>query len=504
VKRLLQALAWLALPAALIPFARAPRRWLALAWLALLVALVPTPRAGLIEPPPAIVAMWDGKDGASVRAALLPIAALGEQPGTSARQRLESGEAAWWLGVQDERAGRADSAVAQWRRAVAMRGDFDEGFALIDALSRRASAPALAEAYGVAFTLADQARMGMPTRLAEAQGRLAWVRHLRGRSDSALAGVSEWSDALRKRPAWTRRLATIEHAAGDHARAWKSLTLLAARTREQDASVESLLVLTQKALGLSDEQRRSEVGALRATVEKGEWRLTLLLAAHMDSLRAKDGFTVRWYRVPATPGAPARPPLLLVLAPDDSLVSADSLAAAFAAAGRSVVLMPPRGAYAALGPGAYGPEARLGRPAAYTATVAEDAARVMNALAQKRAVPAGGWVVGAAGDCMPTGLAIARARKDTRALLLVAPRIPLVEVAEARARLRAQRTRTFVQVSPEEPDALELGDLLSRQTAPGQVRVADSGERGRGVAIFRADPKIPKRLLDWLAETPKK
>jgi hypothetical protein len=31
--------------------------------------------------------------------------------------------------------------------------------------------------------------------------------------------------------------------------------------------------------------------------------------------------------------------------------------------------------------------------------------------------------------------------------------------------------------------------------------MADSGARGRGVAIFRADPKIAKRLLDWLEET---
>ena len=491
----------------------ASRRWHALAWLVPLAAHVPSARAGLIEAPPAIVAMWDGKDGAGVRAALLAIAALGEQPGASARQKLESGEAAWWLGVQDERAGRADSAVAQWRRAVAMRGDFDEGFALVDALSRRSSAAALDEAYAVAFSLADQARMGMPSRLAEAQGRLAWARQLRGHPDSALAGVLEWSDALWKRPAWTRRLATIEHAAGDHARAWKSLTLLAARTRGRDAAVESLLVLTQRALGYDDEQRKFAVSTLRAPVEKGEWRFTLTLPASLDSLRAKDGFTVRWYRVPAGgPGreaagsgaaskAPAaQAPLLLVLAPDDSLVSADSLASAFAAAGRTVVLLPPRGTGAALGPGAFGPEAWAGRPAAFASTIAGDAARVMDALAQKHAVPSGGWVVAAAGDAAPVALAIARARRDTRALVLVAPRLPVVEVAETRARLRALGTRTFVQASPEEPDALELGDLLSRQTASGQVRVADSGGPGRGVAIFRADPKVAKRLLDWLAE----
>src|SRR5262247_1471550 len=99
--------------------------------LLLLLSLPAVARAGAIEAPPAILAMWDGKDGASVRTTLSKIVALGERPDASARQRLESGEAAWWLGVQDERAGRADSALAQWRRAVKLRGDFDEGFALI-------------------------------------------------------------------------------------------------------------------------------------------------------------------------------------------------------------------------------------------------------------------------------------------------------------------------------------------------------------------------------------
>src|SRR6185369_15466188 len=182
VSRGLKALSWKAL-ASLV------WSWQALAALVLLIACVAPAHAGLIEPPPAIVAMWDGKDGASVRAALLPIAALGEQPVASARQKLESGEAAWWLGVQDERAGRADSALVQWRRAVAMRGDFAEGFALMRVLLR--SAPVQAEAYALATSYADQARMGMPSRLAEAQGWLAWARHLRGQNDSALAGLAE-------------------------------------------------------------------------------------------------------------------------------------------------------------------------------------------------------------------------------------------------------------------------------------------------------------------------
>ena len=117
---------------------------------------------------------------------------------------------------------------------------------------------------------------------------------------------------------------------------------------------------------------------------------------------------------------------------------------------------------------------------------------------------------------LSAGLGFSRADRDTNVnriayvARLLARHGVLVFVAaispyaETRARLRALGTRTYVQASPEEPDALELGDLLSRQTASGQVRVADSGDRGRGVAIFRADPKVAKRLLDWLAEPEQK
>jgi hypothetical protein len=473
-------------------------------------------RAAGLPPPPALVAMWEGKDGESVHAALRHFAADGELPGASAGQRLESGEAAWWLGVQHARAGRADSALAEWRRAMRLRGDFDEGFALMDALFRRGGTADLDEAHALAVSFAEQAPMGMPARVPEAQARLAWARHLRGHSDSAVSALGEWHDALRTRSAWTKRLATMELAAADHEGAWKSLTLLSARTRGRDAGVESLLVRAQHALHYTDERRQITVDALRGSIEAGERAFDASLGARVETLRASDGFELRWFRVPAAAPSPAsaapetsrrpsrsqRAPLLFVLAPGDSLSSADSLAASLALAGRTVILLAPRGSYGALGPATYGPEVWAGRTLEFQTTVAADAARVMDALARSGVVPAGAWLVGAAGECAPIALAVARARKDVQALLLVAPGLPIVEVAEFRARLRAMGTRTFVQVSPEEPDALELGDLLSRMTAPGQVRVADSGLPGRGVAIFRGEPKVAARLLAWLDERP--
>jgi hypothetical protein len=146
-----------------------------------------------------------------------------------------------------------------------------------------------------------------------------------------------------------------------------------------------------------------------------------------------------------------------------------------------------------------GPEAWIGAEAKFEALTVADAMGVLATLA-KRQPFSGSWIIGGVGERARTALEVARAKRDVQALLLVAPRVPVVEIAEFRARLRAMKTRAFVQVSPEEPSALEFGDLLAQQTAPGQVRVADSGMRGRGTAIFREDPKVTARFTTWLEE----
>ena len=104
----------------------------------------------------------------------------------------------------------------------------------------------------------------------------------------------------------------------------------------------------------------------------------------------------------------------------------------------------------------------------------------------------------------PVALSLARSRKNVQAMLLAAPHLPLVEVAEYRARRKDARTRTFIQVGPEEPSALETADLISRETLPGQVRVADSGLHGKGAALFRGEKRVMQRFYSWLVEQPAK
>ena len=477
------------------------RRWLPALFLAVL--LPAGALAGLIPAPPGIVAMWEGANGAAVRDSLRRYAANGAASGASASLRLEGGEAAWWMGVQDARAGRADSALAQWRRAWTLRGDFDEGFALVDALVRRGSPAEVEEAYGVAAVLADQSRLGMPRRAPEAHARLAWTLHLRGKTDSAIAIARDWCAPIQYRPFWTRRLTQLQLDAGDTLAAWTWLAALSARTRGLHAETEAQLRAAQRALHYSDERRTVTVGLVRDPVQASEQAFVEGLRTGFQTLRAPDGFAVRHIPVPPASGRARRPNVLFVLSPTDTLPAVDTLAASLAAAGHAVTLLAPRGLFGALSTTVTGPEVWSGREADWFKTVASDAGRVMDAQSKKGGAP-GGWIVGAAGDMAPVPLALVRARKDVKAMLLAAPHLPLVEVAEYRARLKAARTRTFIQVGPEEPQALETADLIARETLPGQVRVADSGREGKGAALFRAEPRVMQRFFAWWEEKPEK
>lgn len=468
--------------------------------MALLALPVSFALAAGIPAPAHLEMMWNGKDGATVRAFLQRTVLAGEQPGASAGQKLDSGDAAYWLGVQDARAGRPDSALARWRQAWRLRGDFDEGFAIIDALARPGNTKGLIEARAIAGELTQQADLSAPHRVADAHARYAWTLSLLGRADSAVALLQNSTERIARRPYWTRRFLLMQSAGGDHAGAWQSGLLTLVRRRGQDAVAESLLTIAQHRLSYTDERRTLTLGSAIERIKAEELAFAATYGGQLETLRAKDGFALQLYTFPARPDSGRRAALLFVLSPADTVCAVDSLVAACTASGHPVALLAPRGAFGSLGAGSMGPEDWMGRERAHFQLTTGDAALAMDALGKRPAFKSPGWVVGTVGDRAPVALALARSRRDVKALLLVAPRVPVVEVAEYRAQLRAAGTRTWVQVSPEEPDALEFGDLLSRATAPGQVRVADTGLHGRGAAIFRGEGRIARRLLAWLAE----
>jgi len=468
--------------------------------LVLCLLLATTAHAAGIPAPPHLVAMWQGRDGAYVRTFLSATAASGDAPGASASQRLDAGEAAYWLGVQHALAGRVDSARADWRRAVRLRGDYDEGFALIDLLASGRRTADLAEARAIAGELAQQADLSVPKRVVESHARLAWTLSRLGRADSAAVELRTYAPDLWRRPVWTRRAMHIQWAGGDLEAAWRSALVLAIRGRGQDREADSLLTMLTRRLGWSDDRRTIPLreGVARALAD--ERLFAEGLGGRVETLRGTDGFPLQMFTFPATTDSVRGEAVLMILAPGDTIRSAAALVRGFTTAGSPVALLAPRGAYGSRAMGALGADVWVAREAEHERATTLDARAAMATLTTRPAFKGRGWVVGAAGDHAPAALRVIEGARDVRALLLVAPHVPVVSVADYRSRLRATGTRTFVQVSPEEPSALEFGDLLARDTAPGQVRVADTGEAGRGLAILGSEARIMPRIVTWVRE----
>lgn len=467
---------------------------------ALLFLLATTATAAGIPAPPHLLAMWQGRDGAYVRAFLTNTAASGDASGATASQRLDAGEAAYWLGVQHALAGRADSARSEWRRAMRLRGDFDEGFALIDQLASSRRAADLAEAHAIAGDLAQQASWSVPKRVVEAHARWAWTLSRLGRADSAASVLREQAPEVWRRALWTRRALRIQLAGGDLEAAWRSALMLAIRGRGQDREADSLLVLATRRLGWGDDRRAIPLreGVARALAD--ERLFAEALGGRVETVRGTDGFPIQCFTFPAHTDSVRGEALLMILSPSDTLRSAEALVRGFVAAGSPVVLVAPRGSYGSRSAAALGPDTWVARDADLERLTALDARAVMAAVGPRAAFKGRAWVVAATGDPAAAALRVVEGARDVRALLLVAPHVPVVSVADLRARLRTLGTRTFVQVSPEEPSALEFADLLARDTAPGQVRVADTGNAGRGLAILGTEARIMPRLVAWLRE----
>lgn len=466
----------------------------------LVFLLATTTHAAGIPAPPHLEAMWRGRDGAYVRTFLRATAASGDAVGATASDRLDAGEAAYWLGVQHALAGRADSARAEYRRAVRLRGDFNECIALIDLLATGTRTADLVEARAIAGDLSQQADPSAPRQWVESHARLAWTLSRLGRADSAASELREHAPDIGQRPIWARRALRIQMAGGDLEAAWRTALTLAIRGRDQDREADSLLARLTQQLGWSDDRHTVPQRAGIARARADERSFAESLGGRVETLRGTDGFPVQVFTFPARTDSVRGEAVLLILAPGDTLKSAVALVQGFVAAGSPVALLAPRGAYGSRAPAALGADAWIARDAEFERLVARDAREAQTALALRPEFKGRGWVIGAAGDLAPAALRVVEGARDVHALLLLAPHVPVVSVADYRARLRALGTRTFIQVSPEEPSALEFSDLLARDTAPGQVRVADTASAGRGIAIVGTEARAMPRIVAWLRE----
>jgi tetratricopeptide (TPR) repeat protein len=463
--------------------------------LVLLLALLPA--TAFADPPltRARSILLAAPDPAALRGALIAYA-----DSVVDRDREGAAEALGYAGLSFQREGRVDSAIVCHRRALQLSGSPERVIALVDQLLLRRATGDAAEAITRLEAAIAVSEAGSPPELV---GRLAWATYLKGDAARASAIIAPVAPRLASRPEWSYRLGKLAMETGDPHRAVALLLPAAARSRGTDDDVIGMLSQAGRE-GNIEERLKREVQRLVAERDRSEMALAADCKGRLLELVAGDGFPLGALLVPAPARPGARRPLVAVvlMAPGDTLASADSLIGALRGHGLTTLFLHLRGYGASVGPSCPSPDAWFDREVQLEARVARDVADVFRAVRRLGPVDTTRYIV--AGVGASAGIAIDAARLDPRvaALLLVSPDPPDVEIGRARAQLAALRLPVFFQLSGDDLGRIAgVTDLLYQAGDRSASRVVEANIGGRHLEQFRNDPQLAARFLTWVDAT---
>ena len=461
---------------------------------ALAVALLApaTPARAAFPASPTHAVLTTSSTSAELRARLDSLARA-----LTASDPSEAGGAWYYLGSSADRSGMRDSALAAYERALALRGNREERLAAVDLRLRR-EAPGDARAALALLAAALEESSGQ-TAMSQAQiaGRQAWAYFLAGRADSASLLFRGLEDVLGSGLEWRYRIGKAALANGDATRAYEMLypVALASRTKDEDVMIDLHAAATR--LG-SVRQLDTQIEQDLHDRDAREQRRFSAWQGRRVLFTGTDGFPLTGIALPPA-GRTRRRGAVVLMAPGDSVVAADSLALALQRAGYGVILVPPRGSNWSVAPSLPVPDAWAGREEDLERLAARDAPRALRALATVAPVDTTRYlVVGVSGAATAACLA-ARFDPQVRALLLVSPAVATVDRGPTRAALTAARIPAFFQIAPEDFNAsYDLSDLLYQAGDRAASRVVEARTAGRALAQFRADPSLTQRFVEWL------
>ena len=434
---------------------------------------------------------------ARLRAALLGFA--GSAPDSAASAKAA---ALLYAGSSYERAGRADSALGCFERAVALRGVSEDRDAYADALFDRGRPGDAARALEVLGPRLQVALTNSERDIAQTKGRQAWALFLQDRGDSALAMLrsqQRWLlDPITPRQRdWRYRIGLLELAHGDLGKCVEVMLPLALESRFQDRDVMGILKdAAQKAPqgpGLAAMMKQQ-----LARIDAQEQKVLEAMGGRRVAFSALDGFTLGAVTFPAL-RRPARA-VVVLMDPEEIVDAYDSLAAGLTRAGYGVVIVEARGSGWSVAPSCPLPSTRRGREDELRDLGARDALPALRALAASTRVDTSAYlVVGALGSCAMAAKAASLDRR-ARPLLLVSPSPSPAERGAMRAWLAAAGAPVFFEV-PVTDHATPIAEALYAALDPRASRIAESDRPGSAASIFRYDASALPRLLVWLEES---
>ena len=434
---------------------------------------------------------------AALRARLLELA------GTAA-DTLVRGEACYYAGLSYDRAGLADSAIVCYQRAVALRGANEELEAYADALCLRAATGDFERAIAAMRTRLARARVSSEGEVAETEGRLGWAWYVGERPDSALHYLRRnqmrlTDPAYPRHRVWSYRMGVVEFDHGDPARAMDHLSTLAVDSRFQDRDVMDMV----KRLGGRSRMMGSIENLLRTrrkTLDEMDQTIIDTLGGRRLSFPAEDGFPLGGVAFPGRGAGRSRAVVVLV-PPDEPVDAFDSLTVGLRRSGHAVVLLHLRGWAGSVAPSCPLPETWSGRERELLDRCAEDVRSALRALATVARIDTTRYLIVGVGASAPVAAAAAARDRRVRALLLVSPDPSPVERGVTRAHLVAFGRPVFFEIAGPDGATLPVAEALYEAIDVRSSRISESDRPGDGPRVFRYDPRVLPRILQWLAET---
>ncbi|HET7224368.1 MAG TPA: LLM class flavin-dependent oxidoreductase, partial [Candidatus Eisenbacteria bacterium] len=332
---------------------------------------------------------------------------------------------------------------------------------------------------------------------AQVLGRLAWAQTLDAAPDSARSVFLRTGGALASSSEWRYRMARA-FAPADPRRTVDLLLPNAVRSRGTDREVMQMLREAARRGGV-EQRLDATIGAEVAARDAREKRLLAALGARRVRLPASDGFALSGVLFEPRPMRRHAPAVVVLVSPADTIAAYDSLATRLAGHGLPTLLLDVRGSGWSVDASCPTPEAWVGREDAMHDRTALDVRDAIAALAVECGADSTRAVVVGAGAMATDAVEAAERDRHVRALLLVSPNPAPADRAVTAWRLGRLQLPVFFQTAPEDYDVtLEITEALYQAGNRAQSRQVDASVPGHGVAVFRADPELAGRFLDWL------
>jgi pimeloyl-ACP methyl ester carboxylesterase len=470
-----------------------PRPSACLAVFAVAIVLAPAARAQIERPRPEQI-LLEARSRPAVRAMLVGYAREVET--------TRPGDAASALGYAAQgyvRAGRVDSALACYQKAMSLTNSVDLTLAAVDLRLQRGTDDDVRAAAGWLRPRIAGTPPGAYGH-ADVVARAMWLHHLEGAADSAARDLDEISRPFAFDDAWTLRAARVAlEDARDPTRAFQMLLPLEIRARSQDPAVHEWFQRAATALGGSAESVQGILDAALRQRDGLEDDVVMRLGGRRVAFRGADDFPLGGVFLPPHPGRRAHP--AVVISAGDTLVHYDSLLVHLKNAGFAVLVLDPRGHGRSRGPTCGSPLAWRGRENLVEAQVAGDVAAAVRAIGAQTKIDASAVLVVGSGAMSFVAVQAAEADSRVKAVVLASAEPARVDRGPMLAAVARLQRPLFLQIAPEDlVDLYYFTDALYQAGDRRRSRVSNAKSPGRYAEQFRNDPKSGQRLEQWLAD----